>query len=333
MAKKSSKKSGKGAKGAEAKSRKHPSGKASKKADAAEKPGERDAAAKGKGAGRTAHGPVADLLRLPAGPVDLSTISTGVLPFGPDSKKEAAKDMAELAPRLERLQEKLFAQSTDGDRRSVLLLLQGMDTAGKDGVIQNAVGALNPGALELTSFKSPTPEELSHEFLWRIESRVPKPGQIGVFNRSQYEDVLIVRVHDLVPREIWSKRYAMINAFERRLARQGVVLVKCFLHISKAVQAERLLARLDDPTKYWKYNPGDVDERGRWDDYQLAYTEALRRCNTVAAPWYVIPSDVKWYRNWLVAKLLEETLNTINPDYPAAGFDVDVERQRVLDSM
>jgi PPK2 family polyphosphate:nucleotide phosphotransferase len=275
---------------------------------------------------------VAERLRVPPGPVQLSELPTGVLDFGPQSKAEAAEAMLIIGPRLAGLQERLYAQATRGDRRSLLLILQGMDTAGKDGVTNHVVGQVNPGGLELASFKAPTAEELSHDFLWRIRKRVPAAGRIGVFNRSHYEDVLIVRVHDLVPKEVWSRRYAAINAFERELVRRGVTVVKCFTHVSKEVQRERLLARLDDPTKHWKYNPGDLAERARWADYRAAYQIALERNNTVGAPWYVIPADKKWYRNWLVAALLEEKLASIDPQYPPADFDIEVERRRLAET-
>jgi PPK2 family polyphosphate:nucleotide phosphotransferase len=278
------------------------------------------------------HGSVAAALALPPGPVDLSSIATRATPVGPRSKRHAARAMDELSGRLAQLQERLFAQGTAGDRRRVLLVLQGMDTAGKDGVINHVINQVDPGGVHLASFKKPTAEELAHDFLWRIEKQVPAAGMIGVFNRSQYEDVLVVRVHGLVPREVWARRYAAINAFERRLVRSGVTIVKCLLHISRAEQAERLLARLDDPTKLWKYNPGDVDERRLWPDYQAAYTDALRRCNTTAAPWYVVPSDRKWYRNWAVAALLAGALERIDPQYPPADFDVAAEKRRLAAS-
>ncbi len=273
----------------------------------------------------------------PAGTVDVTTIPTDGPPadaamVGPESKSDAEDTLDELGDRLAGLQERLFAQGTAGDPRNVLLLLQGMDTAGKDGVIKHVLGLVDPGGIRMASFKKPTDEELAHDFLWRIERQVPPPGFLGVFNRSHYEDVLVVRVHDIVPREVWSARYEAINDFERRLADNGTTLVKCFLHVSRKVQAERLLARLDDPTKYWKYNPGDVDERGYWDAYQEAYSEAITRCNTVSAPWHVIPSDRKWYRNWAVAALLAETLEQLDPAYPPADFDIDTERRRIKDS-
>ena len=268
----------------------------------------------------------------PAGNVDITQIPTDATPIGPKSKSDAEDGLVELGDRLAGLQERMYAQGTAGNPRSVLLLLQGMDTAGKDGVIKHVVGLVDPGGIRMASFKKPTAEELAHDFLWRIEKQVPPAGHLGVFNRSHYEDVLVVRVHDIVPPGVWSARYEAINEFERRLADQQVTLVKCFLHVSKKVQSERLLARLDDPTKYWKYNPGDVDERHYWDAYQEAYSDALTRCNTVAAPWHVIPSDRKWYRNWAVAALLAETLETLDPQYPPADFDIATERQRIADS-
>lgn len=275
---------------------------------------------------------LADALRVPRGPVDLADYSTAPLKIGPNDKKAAVAALEALGPGLAELQEKLYAEKTAGGRRSVLVVLQGMDTAGKDGVINHAMGLLDPGGVRLTSFKTPTAEERSHDFLWRIRNAVPRPGEIGIFNRSHYEDVLIVRVHDLVPKAEWSKRYASINAFERELAKDGVTVLKCFLHISKKAQAERLLARLDDPTKYWKFNPEDVDERMLWDDYQAAYTDVLAKCSTVGTPWYVIPSDKKWYRNWAVASLLFSTLAGLDPQYPPAGYDIEEQRQRVQES-
>lgn len=269
---------------------------------------------------------------LPPGAVDLAAVDTRGTPVGPKNKDEAAALMAELAPELAALQEKLVAEAIRGGQRQVLLILQGMDTSGKDGVVKHVLGLLNPAGVQLTSFKKPTAEELRHDFLWRIASQVPQAGQIGVFNRSHYEDVLVVRVHDLVPQPEWSQRYARINGFERKLVREGTVIVKCFLHISKDTQLERLAARLDDPTKYWKYDAADLTERAFWAGYQEAYADALRRCNTVGAPWFVIPSDRKWYRNWAIASLLLETLRQMNPQYPPADFDVEAEKKRLAES-
>jgi PPK2 family polyphosphate:nucleotide phosphotransferase len=182
----------------------------------------------------------------------------------------------------------------------------------------------------VTSFKAPTEEERAHDFLWRIRREVPAPGHVGIFNRSHYEDVLIVRVHDLVPEETWRSRYDEINAFERELVDDGVLLVKIMLHISRDEQRERLGERLDDPTKYWKYNPADLDERARWDDYQAAYADALTRCAEV--PWYVVPADRKWYRNWAVAGLLHEVLAAEKLEYPPADFDIKAEKTRLARS-
>ncbi|AZI57708.1 polyphosphate kinase 2 family protein [Nakamurella antarctica] len=261
--------------------------------------------------------------------VDLMAISTEQAKVGPADKDEAASMMADLGERLASLQERLFAQSTAGDPRAVLLVLQGMDTAGKDGVIKAVGGLLNLGGMRLASFKKPTSEELAHDFLWRIEKALPAAGAIGIFNRSHYEDVLIARVHNLVPEEVWSQRYDTINEFEARLTNLGTTVVKCFLHVSKEVQKERLAARLDDPTKFWKFNPADIDERGYWNDYQQAYAAALTKCSTANAPWHVIPADHKWYRNWAVAAVLTEALEKIDPQYPPADFDVEEQKQRL----
>ena len=207
------------------------------------------------GASHTLGGPISAAFALRSGPVDLSEYQTDGRPIGPKSKKDGEKALLHLAPRLAELQERLFAQGTSGDRRRILLVLQGMDTAGKDGVIKHVIGLVDPGGVHLSSFKQPTKEEQAHDFLWRIERQVPAPGIFGVFNRSQYEDVLIVRVHELVPREVWSRRYAAINAFERRLVRQGVVVIKCFLHVSPEVQRERLRRAVAGPDQVLEVQP------------------------------------------------------------------------------
>jgi PPK2 family polyphosphate:nucleotide phosphotransferase len=216
-----------------------------------------------------------------------------------------------------------------GDPRRILLVLQAMDCGGKDGIIEHVVRGLNPGGVRVTSFGPPTPEERRHHFLWRIRRALPAAGYVGVFNRSHYEDVLVVRVHGLVPPEIWERRYEEINRFEAGLALDGYVVVKAMLHISPEEQAERLLARLDDPTNRWKYNPSDVEERARWGDYTAAYSDALQRCNTRAAPWYVVPADHKWYRNWAVAQLLTEVMDEMGLRYPEPDLDLEAERARV----
>jgi PPK2 family polyphosphate:nucleotide phosphotransferase len=273
---------------------------------------------------------VSDLLRVPAGPVDLSALDTRATP-GFDGDKAAGKaELDALGPRLSDLQERLHAEGVSGGRRSLLLVLQGMDTAGKGGVVRHVIGQVDPQGCEIASFKAPTKEELAHDFLWRIRKRLPRPGKLGVFDRSHYEDVLVVRVHGLVPRSTWSRRYAAINRFEARLVTDQIRVVKVFLHTSKEEQRQRLLARLDDPTKHWKFNPRDVDERAFWGDYQEAYAAALERCNSDAAPWYRVPADRKWYRNWAVASLLVEQLEDMKLTWPKADFDVEEQRARLL---
>jgi PPK2 family polyphosphate:nucleotide phosphotransferase len=248
---------------------------------------------------------------------------------GFDGGKTAGKAaLGAGADRMSELQERLFAGAKDHGR-SVLLVIQGMDTAGKGGIMRHVVGAVDPQGVRITAFKAPTPEELQHDFLWRIRAALPKPGQIGVFDRSHYEDVLVVRVHDLVPRAVWQRRYATINRFEQGVAAKGCVIVKVMLHISRDQQKERLAARLERPDKYWKYNPGDVDERMCWDDYQEAYQVALTRCTTDAAPWHVVPADRKWYARWAVQQLLLDALEEIDPHWPPADFDVQQEKARL----
>ena len=266
----------------------------------------------------------------PGSAVELGSLDPRATPVGPRAKSDAPAHLQRLGAELDRLQEALYAEGIGGGRRRVLLVLQGMDTSGKGGVIRHAAGLVNPQGLHIASFKKPTAAELRHHFLWRIERQVPEPGRIGVFDRSHYEDVLVARVERLVPDAEWHRRFDEINAFEAGLAERGVTIVKCFLHISADEQRERLLARLDDPAKRWKYNPADLDARARWSDYQLAYTDALRRCGTDAAPWHVIPSDRKWYRNWAVATLLLETLRRLAPRFPPPDFDVEAERARLI---
>jgi PPK2 family polyphosphate:nucleotide phosphotransferase len=274
-----------------------------------------------------------ELLRVPGGPVDLAAIPTDAHP-GAKSKADAARRLPELVERLAGLQERLFAQAHGGGepRAGFLLVLQGMDTSGKGGTVKHVAGAMDPGGLRITSFKAPSEEELAHDFLWRIRKALPPWGYVGVFDRSHYEDVLIVRVRNLVPEKEWSARYAMINEFEEELADQGTTVIKCFLHISRETQKERLLARLDDPTKLWKYNPGDVDERELWPAYQEAYSAVLDKTDTRVAPWFVVPADRKWYRNFAITNLLVEALERIDPQWPPADYDVAKEKDRVLAS-
>jgi len=273
----------------------------------------------------------AHLHRLPPGAVDLSAIPTDETPGFDGGKSEGKAALFALGDELSDLQERLWAERTTGSERRVLLVLQGMDTSGKGGVLRHTVGLVDPQGVKITSFKAPTGEERGHPFLWRIRNALPEPGYVGVFDRSHYEDVLIVRVHGLATPETVESRYDEINAFEAELAADGFVIIKCMLHISAEAQRERLLARLDNEDKYWKFNPADIDERGRWGEYRKAYQIALERTNTEIAPWYVVPSDKKWYRNLVVGQLLLEHLRGMKPTWPPADFDVDEQRRRLLD--
>jgi PPK2 family polyphosphate:nucleotide phosphotransferase len=204
-----------------------------------------------------------------------------------------------------------------------------MDTSGKDGVVKHVVGLVGPAGVSIRAFKKPSPEEAAHHFLWRIRRALPAAGMIGVFNRSHYEDIVVTRVHEAIGDDVVAERITEINRFEQQLTESGTTIVKCFLHISYAEQRARLLARLDDPTKYWKFNPADIDERAYWSDYQSAYSTAIAHTNTDAAPWYVVPGDSKWYRNWAITRLLVETLRELDPHYPPADFDIDEARRRL----
>lgn len=247
----------------------------------------------------------------PGSSVDLAKIRTkqaGDFASSDDS-------LAELAYHRDRiitLQERLWAEH----KQSLLVILQATDTGGKDGTIRHVFEGVNPQGVVVTSFKQPTQDELDHDYLWRIHQRTPAKGEIGIFNRSQYEDVLVVRVHDLVPKQVWKRRYAQINDFEERLVETGTTIVKIFLHISRDEQKERLQARLDNPDKRWKFNPSDLVDRGLWDDFQDAYTDMLEKCSTDFAPWYVIPADRKWYRNVVVAGIVADALERMDPQFP-----------------
>ncbi|MBK8729926.1 MAG: polyphosphate kinase 2 family protein [Tetrasphaera sp.] len=230
---------------------------------------------------------------------------------------------------LSELQERLYAESKGDRKRSLLLVVQGMDTSGKGGIMRYVVGAFDPQGVKHTAFKAPTKEERAHPFLWRITNALPLPGEIGVFDRSQYEDVLIVRVHDLVPRTQWSRRYAQINAWEKKVADSGTTIVKIMLHISSDEQKARLGERLDRPDKYWKFNPGDLDERAYWADYMQAYQAAFDKCSTDVAPWFVVPANRKWYARLAVANLVLEHLKAMDPQWPPADFDVEEQKARL----
>jgi PPK2 family polyphosphate:nucleotide phosphotransferase len=268
-------------------------------------------------------------LRVPSGPVDLTTYDTRATTGFSGSKDEGKVALENLGAEVSDWQERLFAEGRKDGKRSVLLVLQGMDTSGKGGVIRHGAGLMDPQGLKITSFKAPTPAEKRRGFLWRIKQALPEEGMIGIFDRSHYEDVLIARVRNLVTPTVWDRRYDQINDFEAELVAHGVTIVKCYLHISQEEQKARLEARLDDPTKHWKYNPGDVDERKLWPDYMDAYHAAIERCNTPEAPWYVIPSDRKWYRNWAVTTILLETLTSLDPQWPAADYDITMEKKRL----
>jgi PPK2 family polyphosphate:nucleotide phosphotransferase len=272
---------------------------------------------------------LAEILRVPAGGIDLSTADARATPQAPGGKTATKEEQAKLAPTLADLQERLYAHGRTGGGYSLLVVLQGLDTSGKGGTIRHVVGQMDPQGMSLTAFKAPTTEERRHPFLWRIRRRLPEPGYIAVFDRSHYEDVVTVRVRGLAPRSTWSRRYATINRFEAGLAEGGMRIVKCYLHISRDEFCERQLARLDDPTKHWKYNPGDLEVLSLWDDYLEAYADALSRCNADDAPWYVIPADRKWYRNWAVTRLLIDELELMQLEWPRTDHDVAEQRARL----
>lgn len=239
---------------------------------------------------------------------------------GFDGDKAAGRSyLKKLRSRLAALQQLLWAE----DKHKVLVVFQAMDTGGKDGTIRNVFSGVNPQGIDVQNFKAPTAEELSHDYLWRIHDHAPTAGSLTVFNRSHYEDVLVVRVLDLVPEERWSRRYDHINNFERLLADEGTTIIKFYLHISPDEQAERLQARLDDDTKTWKFNKGDLDHRKLWGDYMEAYEVALGRTSTDHAPWYIVPANRKWYRNIVVAQTIVDTLEGLNMEFPDAEDGLD----------
>lgn len=233
-------------------------------------------------------------------------------------KLKAQRDIASHEDELFELHERLYAER----KRSLLVVLQGMDTSGKDGTVTHVMRNFNPQGVLITAFKAPTPEEKRHGFLWRIRRRLPAVGDIGIFNRSHYEDVLVARVHDLAPAQVIERRYGQINAFERELVKSGTKVVKFCLHISYAEQRKRLLDRLKKPDKRWKFSEHDIDERAYWDDYMSAYGLAITRCSTPIAPWYVVPANDKVYRNWAISRILRESLGEMDPQYPQPRLDV-----------
>jgi PPK2 family polyphosphate:nucleotide phosphotransferase len=254
----------------------------------------------------------------PGSKVDLSEMDAGSTKGFKGSKRNAGEKLLELNRRLEALQEALWAEH----RRKVLVVLQGMDTSGKDGTIRHVFEGVNPLGVRVAAFKAPTEEELDHDFLWRVHSKVPGRGEIVIFNRSHYEDVLAARVRGFVPPEVWQPRYDQINDFERLLAETGTVILKFFLYIDKDEQKERLQARLDDPTKQWKFRSGDLDDRRLWDEYLRAYEEALSRTSQKHAPWYIVPANKKWFRNLVVATILVRALEDLDIKVPEAAEDL-----------
>jgi len=267
--------------------------------------------------GKASSKKIADILRVSRRKVRIADRTASSTP-GCKNKEEALERTGKNLARIDDLQYRLGAEA----QRSLLIVLQGMDAAGKDGVIRKVMTAFNAQGCKVTSFKVPTPQEAAHDFLWRIHQAAPARGEVAIFNRSHYEDVLVVRVHDIVPKRVWERRYDRINQFEEHLHEHGTRVLKFFLHISRKEQRERLLARLDDPARNWKFSEADLVERVRWNDYRAAFEDALVRCNTKQAPWYVIPSDHKWYRDLAISEILCRTLENMDPEPPQVAIDV-----------
>jgi PPK2 family polyphosphate:nucleotide phosphotransferase len=258
----------------------------------------------------------------------LDPVNAGEAPELRDKDAEAPKSLpkgdelkAEIEKQLKKLTDLQSVFYADG-HHSLLIILQGRDASGKDGVVRTVAGAFNPAGVRVSSFKAPTSIELAHDYLWRIHQVTPEKGMIGIFNRSHYEDVLVVRVHDLVPKPVWSKRYNQINDFERMLTENGTTILKFFLHVSRDEQKSRLRDRVEDETKKWKFNAGDLDERDRWDAYTEAYKDALKKCSTKWAPWYVVPADSNKARNYLIAKRIVHALESFDLKYPEPKTDL-----------
>ena len=241
------------------------------------------------------------------------------------NKEDGEEKLLKLNKQLETLQEKMFAEH----KHKVLVILQAMDTGGKDGVIRRVFDGVNPQGVRVASFKVPSQIEMDHDYLWRVHQQVPAKGEMVIFNRSHYEDVLVVRVHSLVPEEVWKKRYDQINNFEKSLFEEGTLILKFFLHISKEEQCSRLLARLDEPEKNWKFNPGDLKERELWKDYMKAYEDAIEKTSTPWAPWYVIPANKKWYRDLVISQILVDQLDSLNMHYPEPFKDLEQYRNQL----
>jgi len=255
----------------------------------------------------------------PEQPIQISDVSTDGKDFH-DNRDNAEEEFHELREELIALQPALYAEG----KQKLLVVLQAMDAGGKDGTIRHAFKGVNPQGVRVTSFKRPSSEELDHDFLWRIHKAVPGKGMIGVFNRSHYEDVLVVRIDNIVSESVWRPRYDVINQFEKHLTESGTTIVKIFLHISKKEQKERFQDRLDESDKHWKFDHGDLEKRKQWDDYQAAFQDMLNHCTTDHAPWYLIPADQKWYRNLAIMRILVDTLKTMTPQYPVSDDLSDV---------
>lgn len=268
------------------------------------------------------------VLRVTAG-FDLTALDPGSTPGFAGDKDDAEQYLEDRGEVLSELQERLFAEGRAGGERAVLLVLQGLDTSGKGGIVRHVMGLVDPQGVALRSFGVPTAEERGHHYLWRIRNALPAAGRIGVFDRSHYEDVLVVRVDELVPRTVWERRYDEINAFERELVTDGLTIVKVALVISPDEQAERLRERIERPDKHWKYNPSDLDVRGKWSAYREAYQAVFDRTSTEAAPWYAVPADNKWYARLAVAELLARALEGLDLGWPERDFDIATELARL----
>ncbi len=256
----------------------------------------------------------------PGKKVNLEEVDPGDTGAYKGTEQDAEKIMETLNGELEVLQERLYAEH----KHPILIILQGMDTCGKDGTIEHVFEGVNPQGMQVANFKVPTPNELDHDYIWRIHQRTPAKGEIVIFNRSHYEDVLVVRVHELVADKVWQRRYQHINNFEHMLTDEGTTILKFFLHISKEEQKQRLLDRLNEPDKLWKFNPGDLKERDLWGKYMKAYEDALEETSTDWAPWHIIPADHKWFRNLVIASTLVKTLKDLNPQPPAAPTEKEI---------
>ena len=261
---------------------------------------------------------------------DLSSFDRNGQPGWDGDKDDGQAYLPERGEEMSQLQERLFAEGREGGKRSVLLVLQGLDTAGKGGIVRHVMGMVDPQGVALASFGVPTEEERSHHYLWRIEKELPPPGRIGVFDRSHYEDVLVVRVDELVPEDVWRARYDEINAWEKELVEGGTTIIKVALMVSYAEQGERLMERLERPDKHWKFNPGDLDTRSKWPAFQEAYADVFRLTSTEDAPWYVVPADKKWYSRLAITEILTRTLEELDPQWPVADFDVEEMKKALV---